>query len=76
MLIQPCFSVVCENERVSWANKAAVEVLFFATEIKYEKIKAKRKSVSYTNKQYSCWLLLACGKAFYCCARAVQESEG
>ena len=28
--------------------------------------------VSYTNKQYSCWLLLACGKAFYCCARAVQ----
>ena len=29
-------------------------------------------SVSYTNKQYSCWLLLACGKAFYCCARTVQ----
>ena len=26
--------------------------------------------VSYTNKQYSCWLLLASGKAFYCCARA------
>ena len=24
--------------------------------------------VSCTNKQYSCWLLLACGKAFYCCA--------
>ena len=30
-------------------------------------------TVSYTNKQYSCWLLLVCGKAFYCCARAVQE---
>ena len=30
-------------------------------------------AVLYTNKQYSCWLLLACGKAFYCCARALQE---
>ena len=28
--------------------------------------------ISYTNKQYCCWLLLACGKAFYCCAHAVQ----
>ena len=29
--------------------------------------------VLYTNKQYSCWLLLVCGKAFYCCAHAVHE---
>ena len=29
----------------------------------------KREAVSYKNKQYSLWLLLACGKAVYCCAR-------
>ena len=27
--------------------------------------------VSYTNKLYSCWLLLVCVKAFYCFAHAV-----
>ena len=31
------------------------------------------KGVLYTNKEYSCWLLLVCGKAFYCCACAVHE---